>query len=165
VGVVTAAPVNAVYPAPAKREVLLLIRLENPPTVAFIELESAARVMLNPPVPALSAQLVTLCTTAPDPSVPDVATPANCWIDHRHPVWLAPPKVMVTVPEVGAAPIARNNVVRLLGETLVPQVTVATRTQVRPFPERVVLSGVVALLLVTHARTRLLEEGVMDAVV
>jgi hypothetical protein len=72
---------------------------------------------------------------------------------------------MVTAPDEGEAPIARNNVVRFVGVPVVPQVTVATCTQVRPFPERVGVFGVEPLLLVTQARTRWFADGVMEAVV
>jgi hypothetical protein len=69
------------------------------------------------------------------------------------------------LPLVGDAPIARNSVVRAVGVPVVPQVTVATCTQVRPFPERVGMVGVFALVFVTQMRFSRFAAGVKAAVV
>jgi len=147
--------------------VALFTLLEKPPAVAFVGSPSAAS-GIDRPVAAgeLFALPVTLCTTAPEPFVPEVSTPPNCSIVQAQPFWVLPaPKFMVTAPAVGAAPIALKRVVRAVGAAMVPQATVATRTQVRPLPDNVGVAGVAPLVFVTQARTRLLAVGVMEAVV
>jgi hypothetical protein len=137
---------------------------EKPPAVAFEGSANAARVM-DKAVP-LSVLFVLFCTTAPEPLVPEVSTFPNWWMLHRQPVWVTPPKAMVTAPAVGAAPIALNRVVRYRGVAMVPQVTVFTWTHVSPLPVSVGVSGGLVLFeLVTQARIRVFAVGVMLDVV
>jgi hypothetical protein len=140
-----------------------LSEFENPPAVALAAFSRGARGM-DRDVAGLSTAPGTACTTAPEPSVPEVSTLPNSWILHKHPVWL-PVNEIVTVPLVGEAPMALYRVVRFVGVAMVPQVTVATWTHVSPLPETLVgRAGAEALELVTHMRIRLLAVGLMLAV-
>jgi hypothetical protein len=99
---------------------------ENPPAVAFKEEANAASVIERPLVLAPSAAPVTDCTTAPEPSVPEVSTPLN-WITlHKQADCEVLPKLMAMVPVVGESPMALNRVVLFRGVPVVPQVTVFT---------------------------------------
>jgi hypothetical protein len=109
---------------------------------------------------AESALLVAYCTTGVE-----VLTPVYSAMLHTQLPWVAPPKSIVTAPEVGEAPNALNNVRRDKGVPVVLKVTVATCVQVKLLPEAVGVPGVpLANLFSTHNRTRALDEGEILAV-
>jgi hypothetical protein len=72
---------------------------------------------------------------------------------------------MVTAPLLGAAPMARNSVMRAVGVPVVLHVWVATCTHVSPLPASDGRLAELARVLVTQARTSAFAEGVMEAVV
>src|SRR5207247_1893155 len=114
----------------------------RPPAVAFPLPMADGSVMVRPDGPAASSVPVAVCTTAPEPLVPDVSTPENSTMLHAMDSWPLE-KLMVTLPAVGDAPIARNSVMRSRKVGLPAfQTAVLATTQVRPFPESVGRSGV-----------------------
>src|SRR5206468_8764734 len=114
----------------------------KPPAVAFPLPMANCSVMVRPNGPAASSEPARNCLTAPEPLVPDVSTPENSTMLHEMDCW-AFEKLMVTLPAVGDAPIARNSVMRSRKVGLPAfQTAVLATTQVRPFPESVGRSGV-----------------------
>ena len=118
--------------------------------------------------PSIAASVVLLplavccCATAPEPLVPlpsmlsysntDQAQACCCW----------PAKSKVSGPALGAGPMARKQVTRLLpGPALV---TLATCCQVRLFPEAVGVPGPPTFWPSTKASTRRPAPGVIVAV-
>lgn len=110
--------------------------------------------------------MTTLWTIAPDPFVPLVSRPVHSEIDQSTPVDVSP-QVIVTAPELGEEPIARNtNSLRRLAPLLSKSV-LFTKTQVSPFPDSVGVVGSVdaPLRTVTAAKISLFELGDIEAVV